>query len=311
MVCRGTVESSREPYPNASKRVNQMSLTRDHFLPGNSPSELKRDPFLFRQFLRHVKDATLKEAERREDTWEFLLGVRGLPGDCKRFFKACASVSRAMVKLTGMQIDTEKLNRSLLDEMLEARATGDMQTAEQRCEKLCRAYYRHGLWDDLMRDAKDENVRIQLNQMRTKIERTLRKQTGRNWKPTVIPDQAESERRNKAEFFTVHSWLRWGRLGEPGLCFYSDKALTDLLDRLLESEKPNDSDNPTDYRKMRQRLGLRKFDYQHPLVTTAHRVAETGLIEITLREKGGDKKRRLSADDVCMLGGEQFYPILP
>jgi hypothetical protein len=67
------------------------------WLPGNSPRELKADPFL--DSLRHVPEWILSEAERREDCWDFLLGIRGFPVGYYDIFRAAKSVSHAIRRL--------------------------------------------------------------------------------------------------------------------------------------------------------------------------------------------------------------------
>ncbi len=289
-----------------------MPIVRDHFPEGGKPSELKRDPFLKGLCLHCVPDSILNEAENREDTWAFLLNARKLPQQCRNLFRAGASVQKAWERLAQMHYGGAFLNRSLLDEALKARAGNDTATTDKACIKLFRAIHTHGIWKDVPPAFKNEDQRTQFRQMREKEEEKISKRHGQHWQPTPLPTETEFEQANQEELIMTHAWLRWG-LGEPGFCFYSDKALADMLALLMKRKRnPHllDAQNAY-YKKVRQHLGLKQWDYRKPIVTKARGVPETGLIEITLRLKKGEGKHLLRADNECVLGGKQFYPILP
>ena len=105
MVCRGTVEASLESDPTAFKRMNLLSLIPACELPENKPSALKRDPWLSpRFFLQDVDDSIIEKAERREDTWEFLVRLPHLTGNSRDFIQAGLSYSKAICKLIGIDL---------------------------------------------------------------------------------------------------------------------------------------------------------------------------------------------------------------
>jgi hypothetical protein len=268
-------------------------------LPWNTPSKLKADPLLRRLFVQYVDDWILREAEKWDHPWQFLLGVRGLPLGCYDFFKAAVSVSIATEKLVHMTYRGATLSRNL--SVLQARANRNECAAQKAAVKLFRAQYKHGFWQTF----KSEKERIQFEQLREKEDKRLCKQHGRNWRTKfVLPSREESEKQSPAAYFMVHSWLRCG-FCNPGLCFFSDKALADFLSLLW----PNVSASTEYYRKIRQRLGLKQLYHRKPSVTAAYPVLGTELIEITLQTPTGEHQRQLSARDVCTLGGRQCYPI--
>ena len=110
-------------------------------------------------------------------------------------------------------------------------------------------------------------------------------------------------------YLLVANWLRWGNAGEPGLCYYSDEAMADLVVQLLGLEKQDGLGRRADYyRKFRQRLGLQQAYHRKPFVTKARRVTNTGLIEIEFRER--THHHRLFHGQKMEIAGRQYYPIV-
>jgi hypothetical protein len=281
------------------------------FLPGNSPTELKRDPRLSRLFLKEVDDWILREAERRDDCWKFLRGVRGLSPECRDFLRVADSVSQSAQKLGHIQYGGATLHRSLIAEIQKLKATGDEQGAERVARKLFRAQYRSGaMWQDLSKHCKDPEELLLVKRVIKEEDEKLVKRHGHSWQNEYpYPTQEESERTSTTEFLMVHAWLRWG-VDEPGLCFYSDEALAELIVILVQDEaRYGPKTRTVFYRKLRQRLGLDYLNYRKPTVTEARRVPGTGLIDITVRTSNRSHKHRLSKDPPCIIGGRQIYPI--
>src|SRR5690348_16926341 len=64
-----------------------------------SPTAVKADPLpLVHRIMRDVDDSFLRDAERWEDPWDFLVKMKGLPGHCQDFFRAAASAWKAAKK---------------------------------------------------------------------------------------------------------------------------------------------------------------------------------------------------------------------
>ena len=173
-------------------------------------------------------------------------------------------------------------------------------------KQFFRASYRHGFWQGDLANYrfKSEAERIEFVQLRDEEEGRLCKQHGRNWRTKFkLPSTEEIQSENQASHLMVNGWLRWG-FGEPGLCFYSGKALADLLSILLPDPRLNDAEY---CKKIRQRLGLKQPFRGKPIVTEARRISG-GLIEITCPNKKGPPKHQLSAHNGFSFG-RRSYPI--
>lgn len=287
--------------------------------PGTTPKELKADPFLNGLFFQYVDDWILAEAERREYTWQFLLGVPNLPLGCYDFFKSALSVSVAANKLLHMSYGGATINRTLSDEMMKPRRKSDKRAAENSTKQFFRASFTCGFWQGDLEtyNFKNDKERTEFERLREQEERRLCKQHGKNWRAkfpdftneSSVPSTDEIQGQSLQAHFMVNAWLRWG-YDQPGLCFFNDESLADVLSLLLREASRYGLGARTEYyRKLRQRLGLEQLYYRKPTVTEARPVPGTGLIEITVRTKNGSMKRLLSETNACALGGRQFYPI--
>ncbi len=260
------------------------------FPPGQSPTELKADPFLGRFILPRVQDWIIREAERREDTWRFLLGVRDLHPDCYGFFRAAESLSRAMNHVLQMLYGGATLPRYLPAEMTRLEREGDVAGARRIAKKLVRAQIRHGLWfpwtDEDRRYAGEANLRT-LEALAGQARADLEKRHGKNFVvPVKTMDQFSAQHEpfeNRIIYMMIDGWLRLGPYGDPGLCYFSDHATT----RLLEAVTKNDMGcNVPYFRKIRQRLGLHHANARHPIVIDARRLKEGprhGQIELQMK----------------------------
>jgi hypothetical protein len=279
---------------------------------GQNPTDLKADPFLGAKILQHAPDFIFREAERWPHPWRFLLDVRGLPPACYDLFRAAESVSRAMQRYQNMLAGFATFQRDLGEEMQERSQKGDVKGATQLAEKLSREMVKHGLWqDDSPRAIEDEPSR-ELQSLKAKAEQALVKRHGR--KNLSIPkakDFAWTSDWALAGYLMVSNWLRWGKRGEPGLCYYGDQALADLLAILIRvKHSPPERFVRRDYfRKCRQLLGLEQAYYRKPFVIGARRVLNSNQIEIECRWDEATQKHLLAADQKMVIGTRQFYPI--
>src|SRR5437867_889882 len=245
------------------------------FLPGNSPTELKADPGLPGKILSNVPEWMLREGEHREDCWEFLLGVGRLPVGCYDLFRAAVSLDRAVGKLGRMSIGIATLNCDMLPEIPRLQARGEKQKAERLAKKVHGRLLRVGLWPDQPRTGTKEAQQQELLAWKREEQRKRLKRYGREGlKPESLPTAEESQNDYLVENVMVWTWLRWGVFGEPGLCFYADEAMSDLLHILYQKGNctPYDLDTRQPYyRKVRQRLGLEHAYPRSPKVISARR----------------------------------------
>lgn len=226
------------------------------FLPGNSPLELKTAPGLTGQILRPVDDWILHEAERREDCWRFLMGVRGMPVACHDLFRAAESASIALHRLVEIAWGAATLQRSVVHDMHCAKGGEKIRLAKN----VFRAYDKFNGYGE----PANEMERVELDAIRRAGKREIEKRE--------LPTWGGFSQEHRAEVLMVYGWLRWGVDGEPGLCFYSDEALADFATLTLGREQRDGLGTRVGYyRKIRQRLGLVPAYFRKPTITKVRR----------------------------------------
>lgn len=284
-------------------------LEHTYIFPGQSPRQLKADPFLDAKVLHKVPDWIINEADRWPDPWSFLLGVRALPSTCYALFRAAASVSRAMRRVLYMSWGGATLQRNVADAIGEQQKNGNTKEASRLAVKLTRQMLKHGLWSESDHGGISASYVGQLDAWKAEVEQTLLK--SHHWKPSQTQQVRAADDCSPTAGFLIANWLRWGRHGEPGLCYYSDKALSMMM-ILVSGQKFHpyavDVKRPY-YRKLRQRLGLQQAYYRRPLVTSARPVRDKPLIEIEVNFHEGTVRHVLSDGQKLVIGGKQFYPL--
>ena len=259
--------------------MQNSAITRQKFtflLPGQSPTQLRADPFLGQFVLQHAEEWIFQEAERWPHPWRFLLDVRRLPPACYDFFRAAESVSRAINRVLHSLYGGATLQRDLREEMARRDRAGDKTGATQIATKLVRAMLRHGLWTDRKGDP------AEFIAWKTEGLAALRKRHGKKFRA----ERQTAAQFNKAATLMVSLWLRCGR-GAPGLCYFTDQAMADLLAMLLgELTGLHYKDVRLVYfRKLRQRLQLEHAYPRKPVVIRASRLPGTEQIELVLQGK--------------------------
>lgn len=226
------------------------------FLPGNSPLELKADPGLPGQILKHVDDWTLRKAERRDDCWKYLLSVRGISNGCKDLFRAAESVEHAMKRLIEMGGHLATLNASTLDKAQRATGREKIRLAEKGVRALDRF------------DGYCEGNRL-LNADEVQAMAAIRAKSKRAIKKVTLPTCEGMAEDFPVEMVMVYGWLRWGA-GEPGLAFFSGEAMADMMTLILGRGDGLGTKGPY-YKKIRQLLRLVPVDYRRPVIVKARR----------------------------------------
>lgn len=272
-----------------------MSFIPGYHLEGNSPIELKVDPFLHRLFFQYVDDWILREAERWDDPWQFLLSVPGLPLGCYDFFTAGVSFLKALNRLVHIEYGGATIHRCLWDKNVEARAKGK-PAVEKEVHTIIKGLLKHGslVGDSMPTEFKSEAERKEVMQAIEIAEGVLRKKYGKDWRAKLQLKPIEPDRQDKEAVFMVHAWLSCG--GKLGLCFYSDDAIADLMTLVFHRGKAKDNyglgQRNFCYSKMRKRLGLEQLNYRTPTVRNA-RPGHGANIEIEHRTKKGWRKIQL------------------
>ena len=279
-----------------------MPLVPGYHLPGTSPSELKRDPFLFRSFLQYVPDCVIEKAEQSKDAWMFLLRGRNLSTACSNFFKAAVSHSKATGKLIDIEAGLASVSRplSVWEEALKAGRDGDMHKARIKGHKVVRGLLKNGcLVGDSMPPFKNEEQRMEITQVIGKEEETPRKKCGKDWRGNL---RLEKTNADPEAAVMVHIWLSFD--GKHGLCFYADEALADMMTLLCKNVPAEDNYGIgyyiECYQKKRQRMRLKQFDCHKPTVKKVRPVPGTRFIEIEYRSNDGLRKYRIECERVFL-----------
>src|SRR5262249_2910522 len=148
----------------------------EFWFPGNSPTELKGDPFLGAKILQHVDARIFTQSERRNrrpwNPWRFLLEVPRLPPAEYDLFGAAESVWRAMNHVQAMLYGGATLPRDLAQNMQDQANKGNYAEAERIAKKLVRNMVKHGLWDENYQAVPDATRRV-LDSWESQAHRTI------------------------------------------------------------------------------------------------------------------------------------------
>jgi len=259
--------------------------------PGQSPTDLKADPFLGRFVLQHAPERIFRDAEGQPHPWRFLLAVPGLPSCCYALFKAADSVSTAISLLLHTPYGGATLTRGhLAVEAQERPRWGGAAGAGQSAKKLIRALVRSGLWS--FADQAGLATTPELEAMARQAQAELQKRHGRDFLAPVSTVDAFIEDHQHA-YLMIEGWLRLGypelNFGDPGLAYYTDAAMANLLTTLtgVRAKLHHAHARLIYFRKLRQRLGLLHAHQRKPRVFDARRARGADWIEIQMRRPDG------------------------
>lgn len=246
------------------------------------PSELARDPGAIGHFLRGIPEELLRNADRCPDPWCELTNNRHLMvGGFPELFSACASMLPAAQNL----IYKVYSRGDWVDRSKKANTTAD-------CEAVIRNLF-PSMWrvgaDFLRSAAASEGAEMlsEFEKREAKLVKMIQKKKG---KEAAIPGKnptAESLRtKQPLAYIMLTNWIRCGPLGDPGLMFYSDRALADLFSLLNWHDFEVDSDgiNSEQIEQLRGRLGLRKANEKMPYITGVKVDRKTGFLELNTHD---------------------------
>ena len=227
----------------------------------NFPSvcELADDPGFIGQALRALpdRDWLLPEADRWQEPWKFLLGVRDLPKLFHRLFKAGQSQRTALGRIAEITRGAGSIERSWGHKMKQAMKSGDAKARIHAENKVFDSFWRYNRGQRLLASAKQHSREMETDVCRRAealYEKACRKlgrtKADEESRPAVFnPDTVTK----KIAWELACGWLR-NKSGAPGYCFYGDSALRDILEILLRiQELPFYT-----VRKTRQFIGLMK-----------------------------------------------------
>ena len=208
-----------------------------------------------------VPDWLLREADRWDNPWRFLLGVRDLPEGFPLLFAAADSQRGAMLRFSRKAQKTGSLNTSCYDKLLAAIKSGNRRAGRVAEKKILGGMYRIDRGRYLLAAAKKSpelQAEIQglIDGCYQRDVRRLgrRKADEKPGRLTIGDCFREHIACDRIAFAMTCGWLRGGKTGLPGLCFWSDEVIATYLGRVLNLRTLGVGT----VRKLRHRLKLKK-----------------------------------------------------
>jgi hypothetical protein len=225
--------------------------------PFDSVCEIAADAGLVGQALRRLPESLLREADKQAEPWKWLLSLPNVPKGFRQLFIAGQSQREALHRIVEMARGAGSMETSWGKKLVEAITAGDTGTIRHAEKKVFASFWRYDHAELLLEAAKRESpaIETQVRNMADQLYKKARRKLGRTKadvlaKPAVFEPVTITE---KVAWCLVKGWLRVSN-GLPGLCFFTDSALTDFIGDLLKiSELPFDT-----VRKTRRLLGLKK-----------------------------------------------------
>ena len=249
---------------------------------------LARDTSWIGQALRTIPEALLREADRwaewnaayqakndlprlpSPDPWQFLLDAPVVHQRLKEVCRAAQSQLFALGRVCGMAVGRANLHTDWFQEARKAKARGDQPAYDRAISKVADAYVRFDfVWADL-RAQRDPALLAQAarhqNNLRAKLVKRGRRAEAESLKPK--PEWDKIRKAFPVECYLFEHWVNFSGTDLPGLMFWSNKAVTNLLrvrvSHAWQSHKNLGSDH---VKKTRQRLGLIPVSETSPVVS--------------------------------------------
>jgi hypothetical protein len=249
------------------------------------PSELLDDHSHVGVILRKLPVELIRDASRCRQPWTELesnqwIRQRDSGGCFSEFFAAIGSVLPASQSVVHLLLGVAKPIRKLRS------GVSDSEEELRLQQRLFNAMYRLNR-EKLGRGLELESADVQ--ELYREMEERLLAQMQKRGGPKT--DEATNERDSIERSLPIQHmfslrWIRFGPvgdglLGDPGLCFYSDKAISALLG-LLGFHHSSPEDQLDRVRHLRFRIGLKQANKKDPYVTGARRCEKTGWILLNL-----------------------------
>jgi len=227
---------------------------------------LAQDKGFIGQVLRRQPDWLLKEADRWEDPWNFLLGLRGLAKSEQDVFRAARSVREGAQRATDLLAEWGSGRTSLRENLKNAVANGYQPAIDKAVTKFIRA-----VWKTQSQDFQERLATAGLcSKHRVYVERLIKEESdnlkrrhGKHWSSkTSSQITTRVVLYHRLIVLLVRWWVRCGPNGLPGFMVFSNKALTDLLSILLDDQNLK-ADR---VEQTRYRLHLKPASEKKPLI---------------------------------------------
>ncbi len=246
---------------------------------------LASDPGLCGTILGKVENWILREVARREDTWDFLLGAKGMPKDVLQFCRAAKSAQYGAHRLARIARGVATPRSDRAEQYKAAVSNGDMRKVQQLEGRLLRATetFLPGRLEAAAPAGLRSVVQAKVASERARLARRIgRRKAEELWaSPTNTAALAAAPRENSPrEWLLLTGWLRIPN-GDPGLCFFSKTALAYFFHH-LGFPLNKDTDPKSDSRDRLRRLGL----VQGPIHVRAADKGDDGMIVLTFCNGG-------------------------
>ena len=229
--------------------------------PFDSVSVIAADAGLAGQLLRRIPEpwysSLLSEADKQAEPWKWLLSISNVPKGFRQLFAAAQSQREALYRIAEMARGGGTIENSWGRKLTEAIKSGDTKTLLHAQKKVFTSFWKYDHAEFLLEAArqKSPSLETQISNMAGLLYKKKRRKFGPSTadslgKPAIFEQENLTE---KVAWLLVNGWLRVSN-GLPGLCFFTDKALTDFIADLLRCPQLQFET----VRKTRQMLGLKK-----------------------------------------------------
>ena len=208
-----------------------------------------------------VPDWLLREADRWEDPWKFLLDVPDLPKDFRLLFATADSQKGALRRFSYKAQKIGSLYTSWYERLLAALKNRDTRAQITASKKIFAGMYRVDRGRFLLAEFKrNPGFKAQIQKWIDEcyardVRRLGRRKADEKPKRLTIADFSRKDFAcDRIAFAMTCGWLRWNKDGFPGLCFCSDEVIATLLGGMLNLRTLGVGT----VRKLRHRLKLKK-----------------------------------------------------
>lgn len=240
----------------------------------NNIQALAADPGPCGIILQKLEHGIRRAAASRDDTWEFLLGVKDLPADVQKFCRAAKSAEYGAMRLNRLAIGTATARTDWIDTLPMAKGS----KADRLAEKIFRRWElaKPGFLETIV----PSRMMDYFHAKSVAEAKGLARRMGSRKAEDLRSNHPSAENLwefHPLETLMVTGWLRVPN-SDPGLCFFSKTALSKFFDFLGWRESAN-SDPKEAMKDRLRRLGL----FQGPILVETVRRDDNGSIILTMR----------------------------
>jgi hypothetical protein len=236
--------------------------------------------------LQTIPEWIVREAARREDTWDFLLGVKDLTTDAKQFCRAAKSAQYGAYRLARMARGIATPRTDWAEEYRTGLQATDKRLTQRNEDRLLAST--EAIWPGQLELAAPDPLKQLVRDKVAALNEGIKRRLGRRKfderaanRPSARLIASAACNKFPREWLLITGWLRIPN-GDPGLCFLSKTALAQLFHELGFRLSPA-TDPKSDNRQRLRRLRL----VQGPILIRGVFQRDDGAIVLTLRNWQG------------------------